>query len=162
MEYTNYYYYLLYFFLNKKNICILYKKLQQLEQINYNSFINLHKYCMIEIYPLLIYEYIKNPPQDVVLLNKKNVPSQKSNDIKNQRRNIRYNIRYSNLVFTNTTEKLLLKLIVRNEWKKVSEKISHSLSSYEGNLQEQALYKLSIERKEKVYYILNIFDIKLF
>ncbi|OUM69356.1 hypothetical protein PIROE2DRAFT_2649 [Piromyces sp. E2] len=125
-------------------------KLQQLEQINYNSFINLHKYCMFEIYPILINEYIKHPPQDEVSLNKKNGSPQKSNDMNKQKRNINYNIKYSNLVFTNSTEKMVLKLIIKKEWNKINKKIIHLLSSFEGDIQDRALYKLSIERKEKV------------
>ncbi|ORX43353.1 hypothetical protein BCR36DRAFT_360975, partial [Piromyces finnis] len=121
-------------------------KLQQIEQINYNSSINIHKYCMIEIYPILIKEYLRYTPKEVIL-NKK-VIIQKSNDIK-QKRSISYNINYSNLVFTTTTEKTLLKLIINSEWKKINMKINDSLKNFEGNLKEQNQYKLLIERKEK-------------
>ncbi|ORX80135.1 hypothetical protein BCR32DRAFT_269023 [Anaeromyces robustus] len=121
-------------------------KLQQLEQMNYNISINLHKYCMTEIYPILIDEYIKLPPQDEVIINKKN-NLQKTTDMKKQK--ISYNVNYNNIVFATTTEKMVLKIIIKNEWRKIYKTIDKSVSNFEGGIQEKMEYKLSCELKEK-------------
>jgi len=107
---------------------------------------------MVEIYPILIKEYIKSPPQDEAIVNKinKNGFSQKTIEFKKQKRNISYNINYSNIVFSTTTEKLLLKLIIRNEWKKVYKNLIQSLKSFEGSSKEEEDYKLQYNRRERV------------
>ena len=105
---------------------------------------------MIEIFPILINEYIKNPPQDEVVSNKKTGSSQKAIEFKKQKRNISYNVNYSNAVFTTTTEKTILKLIIRNEWKNVNINYIQSLKSFDGDAQEEDEYKKQYYRKEKV------------
>eukprot|EP00833_Pecoramyces_ruminatium_P018554 jgi/Orpsp1_1/1192586/evm.model.d7180000094446.1 len=107
---------------------------------------------MIEVFPVLINEYIKSPPQDENALLKKN-NTQKTSDFKKQKRNIKYNISYNNIVFTTTTEKLVLKLIIRKAWKDIKNKYNKSTNSYVGDVQEQIKQKLLFERTEKGYLI---------
>jgi len=123
-------------------------KLQQLEEMNYEASINLHKYSMKELYPVLINEYIKSPPSDIQKRNN----NQKVNDFKRQKRNIIYNISYNNIVFTTTTEKLVLKIIVRAKWKKFNENYNKSENNIEENIQERNKRKLQLEKKKKVIY----------
>lgn len=117
-----------------------------MEKLNYSIDINLHKYCMSEIYPLIINEYI------TMALDEITKHPQRLELRKPHKEFLAYKIDYNNIYFSNAIEKSVLKVIISKEWNNTLVKLEKNTEK-NGDIEEKTKNKEEHLQNIKVKYI---------